>query len=272
MEAADVQDGQANSSGTPAATPLPVARQWFTATRIDQAITLITEPHVHPFLRSNTWHVRGRGRDLLIDTGLGVQSLRASLPGLVSTDREPVVVLTHAHPDHMGSAHEFTEVWAHEAEPAAAAGRGSLMTGNLATRIGMSEALVAALPPVLIDAIPEPGYQVENYELRPARVTRTLAEADEIDLGDRVLRVLHLPGHSPGSIALLDEENGTLFSGDVIYDELLLDDLHGSDPTAYRATMNRLRTLELKVVHAGHEPSFSRTRLHELANTYLNTR
>ena len=46
--------------------------------------------------------------------------------------------------------------------------------------------------------------------------------------------MLHLPGHSPDSIALLDERDGVFFSGDAIYDERLIDDLPDSDrpPTA----------------------------------------
>ena len=51
------------------------------------------------------------------------------------------------------------------------------------------------------------------------QVTQKLNDGDLIDLGDRCLRVIHLPGHSPGSIALLDVgSDRCLFSGDVVYD------------------------------------------------------
>ena len=43
-------------------------------------------------------------------------------------------------------------------------------------------------------------------------------DGDGIDLGDRPLRVIALPGHTPGSIALLDEKNRRLFSGDPVQD------------------------------------------------------
>ncbi len=43
-------------------------------------------------------------------------------------------------------------------------------------------------------------------------------EGDEIDLGDRILRVIDIPGHTPGSIALLDEKNRILVSGDSVQD------------------------------------------------------
>ncbi|OPC77008.1 hypothetical protein B4N89_41230 [Embleya scabrispora] len=255
---------------TTTAAPLPVATPWFTATRIDEAITLVTEPHVHPLLRANTWHIRGRDHDLLIDTGLGVASLRSALPELVGTHREPVVVLTHAHLDHMGSAHEFTQCWAHDAEPVAEAGRGSLVTDELAGMVGMSALYTDDLPPLLVGAVPDADYDTSTYRLLPTAVTRALAEGDEIDLGDRVLHVLHLPGHSPGSIGLHDRENRILFSGDVVYDEFLLDDLLGSDVAAYRSSMHRLLGMDVDVVHAGHEGSFDGARLHELVDAYLS--
>ncbi len=56
--------------------PVRIADRWFETRRIDDAITLVSEPHVIPLMRCNIWHVRGRDRDLLIDTGMGIASLR----------------------------------------------------------------------------------------------------------------------------------------------------------------------------------------------------
>lgn len=54
---------------------LPVANHWFSRRRVDDAITLLREPHADPLIQCNIWHVRGRDRDLLVDTGLGVACL-----------------------------------------------------------------------------------------------------------------------------------------------------------------------------------------------------
>ena len=43
---------------------LPVADVWWVGERVDDGITRVTEPHVHPFLRCNVWHVEGRDADL----------------------------------------------------------------------------------------------------------------------------------------------------------------------------------------------------------------
>ena len=49
----------------------------------------------------------------------------------------------------------------------------------------------------------------------------------------------------------------------------LLDELPGSDIPAYVRTLKRLRELPVRVVHAGHDPSFGRERLRELCDSYL---
>jgi glyoxylase-like metal-dependent hydrolase (beta-lactamase superfamily II) len=90
-----------------------------------------------------------------------------------------------------------------------------------------------------------------------------------IDLGDVAYQVLHVPGHSPGSIALWDAKSRTVFSGDSVYDGDLLDALYHSDPTTYRQTLERLRDLDAEVFHGGHYPSFGKTRLKEIVDAYL---
>ena len=97
-------------------------------------------------------------------------------------------------------------------------------------------------------------------------------EGDIVDLGDRRFEILHIPGHSPGSIGLWEEATGILFSGDCIYDGPLLDGLSDSDITAYITSMKRLRDLPVRVVHAGHDASFGRDRLVELVDAYLDLR
>jgi glyoxylase-like metal-dependent hydrolase (beta-lactamase superfamily II) len=229
---------------------LKIGGRWFDFARIDDGITLIWEPHVDPFIRCNIWHVRGRERDMMVDSGLGI----ASLSGF----------------------HEFEERIAHRSEEQALAdpeGFASLKSADLGE--GVVDAIRASgyeLPETLVTALPHEGYDMADYRLRPAPATRLVDEGDVIDLGDRAFEVLHLPGHSPGSMGLWEAASGTLFSGDAVYDGPLLDELPGSDIPRYVATMKRLRELPVSVVHAGHEPSFGRERLRELADAYLRQR
>ncbi len=106
--------------------------------------------------------------------------------------------------------------------------------------------------------------------IAPAPLTRILHENDVIDLGDAAYTVLHLPGHSPGSIGLLDERTGEFFAGDAIYEGQLVDDLPGCDRQAYRRTMSRLAGLDVGVVHGGHGAEFGRERMQAIARSYLD--
>ncbi|MCX5345351.1 hypothetical protein [Streptomyces atratus] len=63
-----------------------------------------------------------------------------------------------------------------------------------------------------------------------------------------------------------------LFSGDIVYDDRLLDDTHGGDQKDYVATIARLRDLPVTVVHPGHGSSFDRTRLCEIADACTTAR
>ena len=253
---------------------LPVAKRWFDRTRIDDVITLLWEPHVIALMRCNIWHVRGRDRDLVIDTGMGVCSLVEEMGELL--DKPVTAVATHGHDDHIGGHHEFAEVIAHPLE-APLLQAGALHTLDIVA--GWGADVVAMLAgsgyamdaPYFVDALPA-GYVFEQYRQQPARVTRLIDEGDIVDTGDRAFEVLHLPGHSPGSIGLWDADSGTLFSGDALYDGPLLDELAESNITDYCATMRRLMTLPVNVVHAGHDPSFDRERLHELCRAYLDRR
>jgi glyoxylase-like metal-dependent hydrolase (beta-lactamase superfamily II) len=118
-------------------------------------------------------------------------------------------------------------------------------------------------------AAPYAGFDPSAYAIKPAPATRLLADGDVIDLGDRTLEVLHLPGHSPGSIGLWEKASGILFSGDAVYDGELLDDCYHSNIPDYIATMERLRAMPVRVVHGGHQPSFGRARMIELVDDYI---
>ena len=73
---------------------LQIAERWFERRRVDDDITLLWEPHVVPLMRCNIWHVRGRDRDLFVDTGMGVASLKEAARDLL--DKPVTAVATHS--------------------------------------------------------------------------------------------------------------------------------------------------------------------------------
>ncbi len=232
---------------------------WFATDRLDDDVTLIWEHRVSTDVRCNIWHIRGRDRDLLIDTGLGLGSLRDEIALLAG--RQVMAVASHGHFDHIGGHWEFEERAVHAAEAEI------LARPTLANTV--AEGYVAAS--MFLDAVPA-GFDAAAYAIRPAPATVFLQGGELLDLGDRQFEVLHLPGHSPGSIALWESARGILFSGDVVYDGELLDRLYHSNPPEYVESMERLKRLPVTVVHAGHYQSFGRDRLIALADDYIDGR
>ena len=250
---------------------LPIADRWFETRKVSDDITLLWEPHVVPLMRCNIWHVRGRDRDLMIDTGMGIASLREAARRLL--DKKVTAVATHAHTDHVGNHHEFEHTLVHELEAdelRSPCDRGTL----LASVMGAAEIakLAKAGYPFdgdLITALPSAGYDMASYRLRDAAVTEIVTEGDVVDIGNRSFEVLHLPGHSPGSIGLWEAKTGTLFSGDAIYDGPLSDQCYHSHIPTYLTTIERLRTLKPRIVHGGHFPSFDGARYAALIDDYV---
>jgi glyoxylase-like metal-dependent hydrolase (beta-lactamase superfamily II) len=252
---------------------LPVADPWFVLETVGDGITLVTEPHVHPLLRCNVWHVRGRDVDVVVDTSLGLRPLRHLVEHELGHDL--LAVATHVHGDHIGGMHEFDQRAIHPSEAAELAATGDVTIDTAQygpTVLGPYRDAGYVVGDLLVDAVPSGGLTAATLERPAAPATRLLEDGDVVDLGDRAFEVLHLPGHSPGSIGLWDATSGVLFSGDAVYDGPLLDELSNSDIAAYVATMRRLRELPVHVVHAGHEPSFGRERLVELCDGYLRSR
>ncbi|MGV8995794.1 MAG: MBL fold metallo-hydrolase [Parvibaculaceae bacterium] len=248
-----------------------IHEKWFEFRKVDDDITLIWEPYADPLIRCNIWHIKGRDQDLLVDTGLGLASLKDAAKILF--DKPLLALATHTHYDHAGGLHEFENRIVHHSEahlletPGDFAG---LYRHQMpASIVSCIEASGYSVPDVLVTAIPVAGFDPETYVVRPAPAQRTVSDGDVIDIGRRRFVVLHLPGHSPGSIGLWDAASGTLFSGDAIYDGPLLDHLPESNINHYIGTMQRLLNLPVRVVHAGHDPSFGAERLREIALGFL---
>lgn len=236
---------------------LPVADSWYETEKLSDGVTLIRETHVAPWLRCNIWHVRGRDRDLIIDTGMGLRPMKTEVAELAG--RPLTAIVTHTHFDHAGGLHEFDHRCGHAIEA-------DIIAAPTAQNTVVDTGYVRA---ETLTALPHAGYDILTYTVKPAPLTDHLDDGDVVDLGDRVFQIFHLPGHSPGSIALFEAKTGILFSGDVVYDGDLLDDLYHSNAETLEHSLQRLLELPIDTVHAGHEPSFDRDRLKVIVAEYL---
>jgi glyoxylase-like metal-dependent hydrolase (beta-lactamase superfamily II) len=199
----------------------------------------------HPWFRTRqigarTWAIDDHGsslmyliagceRALLIDTGWGVGDLSALVASLTSLPL--LVVNTHGHPDHVGGNGQFPRVHVAEADRALAA-------GGLATDCRRWSLDHDLLPRPL-----PPGFRVDAW-LASATSWVSIAEGDRFELGARCLEVIALPGHSPGSICLLDRSSRSVFTGDSLLPSAIWMHLDESLPLGeFQSSLRRLQAM-----------------------------
>jgi glyoxylase-like metal-dependent hydrolase (beta-lactamase superfamily II) len=174
---------------------------WFEVYKIRPGVFAIYEPYQSEEVIS--YLVLGTMRALLFDTGMGISNIRAVVDKLTSL---PVSVLnSHTHDDHVGDNWRFRDIYGMDTDFTRSNAKGSRDDAQ------------AEIAPGEVCGGPPPGFNAAQYATKPFQISHWMHDHDRIDLGGRVLAVIATPGHTPDAIALLDEKNGLLFTGDTFY-------------------------------------------------------
>ncbi len=235
---------------------------WFAMEHLSQGVSRIWERRIRREYGANMWLVEGRIRNLLVDSGFGLASLSEHIPELAG---KPVIaVASHSHCDHIGGLHEFADCRIHAAE--ADILRNPTIENTVAKGY-MTEAMFEGAPPKSFDPA--------SIAFQPVEPTQLLVDGSIVDLGDRGFEVMHIPGHSPGSIGLFERITGILFSGDVVHNGsngIGRFHLYHTNLDDWLTSVERLRKLPVSTVHAGHFDSFGRERYLAILDDYLARR
>ncbi len=226
---------------------VPVSQDWFEVYRLTENTWALYEPF--QFEEAISYLVAGSDKAVLIDTGTGIGDLKSAAAEL--TDLEVSVVNTHTHWDHIGDNAQFTEIQCYDHPECIGKLRSGVDREKLRSALS-GDSVWKPLPP---------GFNPESWAIPPVEPTNLFRDGDVIELGGRSLEVIYTPGHSPGSVCLLDRENRLLFTGDTFFPGPLYAHPEDVDIDAYIASIAKLeaRVAEFDYLLSGHNDPWVRS-------------
>jgi len=197
---------------------------YFDVIRIDADTYAISEPRY--WQRNNSFAIKGQIRTILFDTGSGTRDIRHMANNV--TRKPTTAIASHVHYDHIGSIASFDQV----AMLDLPVNRERTAANRYSPSLSMSLSPLA----------------------KSFMVTEWWKPGEKIDIGDRVLEAVSIPGHSPDSIALIDRQRGYAFVGDLLYPGEVYAFLPGADLGAYLESTTRLLAdyPEIQTLLCGH--------------------
>ncbi len=199
-------------------------------------------PDSHVYLIGNR-----SSKDLsLVDAGLmgkgnyKIESIQALGFQLADVKR---VIMTHTHLDHIGCLGEIlqaiphAELWVHATEAEL------LEQGDERAVYGMD----------MFQSMCQAQYGIHPGAFK-FQVHRRIEGGDTLQLGGTEWEVLHIPGHSAGSIGLYDRQGKILIPGDTVYADYAIGrfDLYGADGPQLKDSLLTLANLEVNILLPGH--------------------
>ena len=224
--------------------------KWFSISKLPNNVFAIMEPF--HFQEVISYLIIGKRAALLFDTGAGIGNIREVVDEL--WDGKIIVVNSHVHFDHVGGNHLFNEILVYNCPEAV-------------DRLKKGYSVVELAPhnkPGLFGPEYFERFAKEDYHIKPC-TPHPIEDGHIIDLGEREIKIIHTPGHSPDSIMLLDISNKLLFTGDTYYPGHLYAHYEGefygnSQIETYASSLEKIASMadNFESVHPGHnEPIVS---------------
>lgn len=217
---------------------IQIENEWFTINKIDEKTYVISEDK--HWEKSNSYLLIGDEKAALIDTGLGIDNLRKVVKQI--TDLDMIVLTTHVHWDHIGCHNVFEDFGVHKIEE-------SWINGSFPLSLDfVKKNLMAKKCDFPND------FRIEDYKIFQGTPHFTYEDGDVLDLGNRTIKVIHTPGHSPGHCCFY-EEGKHLYTGDLVYTGKLDAYYPSTNPIDFFNSIIKIRKLNFGRVLPGHYDS-----------------
>jgi hydroxyacylglutathione hydrolase len=217
-------------------------------------------------VQSGVYLIRGRGENMLIDTGNWTLPEHANgmgefLVDLLDKEKNDLkyIFLTHFHYDHTGNAAMLkkrygAQVVAHPSD------RPVIEDPMLVTRRENITRFGTTPEDVLADFNLREGESlglsdpeiVRRYWNFPVEVDLEVNDGDVLDVGGVKLDVVHLPGHCPGMVGIYNPASGSLYSADVLHYPTPLGPFPIGDAKAHWNSIRRCLDLKPTLLLEGH--------------------
>lgn len=176
--------------------------------RNDMPIEKLSENvyRLNEFDGTNCYLIEGEKKALLIDCGTGFCDIRGCAEKI--TDKPIILAATHGHGDHIGGLGQFEKLYMHKDDISAV---------NLIQKTYFARFMVTLFNKPVRDN----GFS--PFDIMKNKYKTKIVPIDDgyvFDLGGKIIRVHHTPGHSRGSVAYIDETDKIIFSGDNVCDAL----------------------------------------------------
>ncbi len=209
---------------------------WFTLEQIDSDTFVISE-YKH-WEETHCYLLCGNKQAVLIDTGLGVSNIKNLIEQL--TDLPIAVFTTHVHWDHVGGHHLFETIAVHKEE-----------------QNWIEDSFPLPLQVVKNNLTSKPcdfpiDFTIDKYTIHQSKVQLVLNDGDTIDLGNRMIQVIHTPGHSPGHCCFYEPERKYLYSGDLIYKGCLDAFYPTTNPILFYESIKKILSYPINRILPGH--------------------
>jgi len=182
---------------------------------------------------SNIYVILG-GKPTIVDTGTGLyyKEVIRDIKEIVDPTSINQIIITHEHFDHCGGVEKIFEITDEKTKVIAHIDASDKMERGEST---FAKMLGGVMPKMPVDI--------------------KLKDGDTIMIGDEAFKVLHTPGHTPGSMCLYSKTSKSLISGDTVFSHGSFGryDFPGGDAELLRQSIERLAKLDVVNLYPGHE-------------------